>query len=61
MPEEVDVALSGSGEIDDDGEPIELQPLDPVRVTPGSARELAAGPDGLEVLAFGARSPMVLR
>jgi hypothetical protein len=36
---------------------VELRPLDAVRVAPGSTRELAAGGDGLEVLAFGAHSP----
>jgi hypothetical protein len=30
---------------------------DAVRVAPGSARELQAGPDGLEVLAFGPHTP----
>jgi quercetin dioxygenase-like cupin family protein len=55
--EEIYVALSGSGRIVVDNEPFELQPLDAVRVAPASARELQAGPDGLEVLAFGSHSP----
>lgn len=35
----------------------QLRPRDAVRVAPASARELEAGPDGLEVLAFGSHSP----
>jgi quinol monooxygenase YgiN/mannose-6-phosphate isomerase-like protein (cupin superfamily) len=55
--EEVYVVLSGSGSIAVDAERLELQPFDAVRVAPGSARELAAGDDGLEVLAFGSHAP----
>jgi quinol monooxygenase YgiN/mannose-6-phosphate isomerase-like protein (cupin superfamily) len=55
--EEIYVALRGSGQITVDGQHLELQPLDAVRVAPASARELQAGPDGLEVLAFGSHSP----
>ena len=51
------VALAGSGRIMVDDESFELRPLDAVRVAPASARELEAGPDGLEVLAFGSHSP----
>jgi hypothetical protein len=32
-------------------------PMTAVRVAPASARELEAGPNGLEVLAFGSHSP----
>lgn len=42
--------LRGSGRIKVDDEPFELRPLDPVRVARGSAREMEAGLDGLEVL-----------
>ena len=55
--EEIYVALAGSGRIMVDDESFELRPLDAVRVAPASARELEAGPDGLEVLAFGSHSP----
>jgi len=34
---------------------IELRPLDSIRMAPGVTRALEAGPDGLEVLAFGPR------
>lgn len=55
--EEVYVALSGSGRVKVDDEVFELGPLDAVRVAPASARELEAGPEGLEVLAFGTHVP----
>ena len=55
--EEISVALSGSGRIKVDEELLELRSLDAIRVAPASARELEAGPNGLEVLAFGAHSP----
>lgn len=55
--EEIYVALSGSGRIRVDDALLELGPLDAVRVAPGSQRELEAGPDGLEVLAFGSHVP----
>jgi quinol monooxygenase YgiN/mannose-6-phosphate isomerase-like protein (cupin superfamily) len=55
--EEIYVALSGSGRLLVDGEPIELGPLHAIRVAPASTRELEAGPAGLEVLAFGPHLP----
>ena len=57
VAEEIYVALSGSGRIKVDEELFELRPLDAIRVAPASARELEAGPKGLEVLAFGSHSP----
>jgi mannose-6-phosphate isomerase-like protein (cupin superfamily) len=57
VAEEIYVAVSGRGRIKVDDELFELGPLDAVRVAPASARELEAGPDGLEVLAFGSHSP----
>jgi hypothetical protein len=51
--EEIYVVLSGNGRIKVDEDCFELQPFDAVRVAPGSAREMQAGRDGLEVLAFG--------
>ena len=53
--EEVYVVLSGSGRIKLDDEVVELEPLDAVRVAPDVVRAFEAGPDGLEVLAVGAR------
>ena len=57
VAEEIYVALSGTGRITVDDDAFELQPLEAVRVAPGSTRELEAGPQGLEVLAFGSHSP----
>jgi mannose-6-phosphate isomerase-like protein (cupin superfamily) len=57
VAEEIYVALSGSGRIIVDGLPFELSRLDAVCVAPASARELQAGPGGLEVLAFGSHYP----
>lgn len=51
--EEIYVVLRGSGRINLDGELVELQPLDAIRVAPPVARAFEAGPDGLEILAFG--------
>jgi uncharacterized cupin superfamily protein len=53
--EEVIVVLSGSGRIRLDDDAVELEPLDALRVSPGTTRRLEAGPDGLEVLIFGPR------
>jgi uncharacterized cupin superfamily protein len=57
VAEEIYVTLTGSGRIIVDAESIELRPLVAVRVAPASTRALKAGPDGLEVLAFGSHSP----
>jgi mannose-6-phosphate isomerase-like protein (cupin superfamily) len=56
-PEEIYVVLSGSGLMKVDDDRFELRSLDAVRVAPGSTRELAAGAEGIEVLAFGLHSP----
>jgi mannose-6-phosphate isomerase-like protein (cupin superfamily) len=53
--EEVYVVLSGSGRIALDDDLVELQPLDAVRVAPQVMRAFEAGPEGLEVIAFGPR------
>ena len=47
------MVLSGSGTLKLDDEMVELGPLDVVRIGPGVAHGLEAGPDGLEILAFG--------
>lgn len=52
--EELYVVLAGSGRVKLDEDVIELQPLDAVRVEPRVLRSWEAGPDGLELLAFGA-------
>jgi mannose-6-phosphate isomerase-like protein (cupin superfamily) len=51
--EEIYVVMGGSGRISLDREILELHPLDAVRVAPEVARAFEAGPDGLELLAFG--------
>jgi mannose-6-phosphate isomerase-like protein (cupin superfamily) len=51
--EEVYVVLGGSGRVKIDDEIVELQPLDAIRIAPQSARAFEAGPDGIELLAFG--------
>jgi mannose-6-phosphate isomerase-like protein (cupin superfamily) len=55
--EEVYVALSGSGRVRLDDEIFDVGPRDAVRVAPQVTRAFEAGPDGLELLAFGARHP----
>ncbi len=51
--EEVYVILAGSGQIKLDDELRDVRPLDAVRIAPGVARALEAGPAGLEFIAFG--------
>jgi mannose-6-phosphate isomerase-like protein (cupin superfamily) len=51
--EEIYVILSGSGRVKLDDEIRELQPLDAIRVAPPVTRAFEAGPDGLDLLAFG--------
>ncbi len=53
--EEVYVVVSGSGRVKLDDEVEEIGALDAVRVAPTVTRSFEAGPDGLELLAFGAR------
>lgn len=53
--EEVYVVLAGSGRIKLDDDVIAIEPLDAIRVAPEVIRSFEAGPDGLEVLAVGAR------
>lgn len=51
--EEVYVVLSGGGRIKLDGDIVDLGPLDAIRVAPSVIRAFEAGPDGLELVAFG--------
>src|SRR5690348_4428067 len=53
--EEVYVVLSGSGRMKLDDEIIEVEALDAIRVSPEVTRAFEAGPEGIEVLAVGAR------
>jgi uncharacterized cupin superfamily protein len=51
--EEIYVILSGAGRIKLDDEVVEVGPWDAIRVAPSTVRAFAAGPEGLELLAFG--------
>jgi mannose-6-phosphate isomerase-like protein (cupin superfamily) len=53
--EEVYVVLRGSGRVKLGDDLVDLVALDALRVAPETARAFEAGPDGLEVLAFGPR------
>ncbi len=53
--EEVYVVISGSGRMKLDDEVIDVERLDAIRVAPSVTRAWEAGPEGLEVLAFGPR------
>ena len=52
--EEVYVVVRGSGRMKLDDEIVELAEWDAVRVPPGAWRGYEAGPEGLEILVFGA-------
>jgi mannose-6-phosphate isomerase-like protein (cupin superfamily) len=53
--EEIYVVLSGSGRIKLDEEVSDVEPMDAIRIAPQVTRAFEAGPDGLELLAFGPR------
>ena len=55
--EEIYVVLSGSGRVKLDDEVHDIGPLDAIRLPPNVARAFEAGPEGLELLAFGPRHP----
>ncbi|HEY6760531.1 MAG TPA: cupin domain-containing protein [Baekduia sp.] len=52
--EELYVILGGAGRVKLDDEVVDLRPWDAVRVDAEVTRAFSAGPDGLELLAFGA-------
>ena len=52
--EEVYVVVRGGGRMKLDDEIVELEAWDAVRVPPGTWRGYEAGPEGLEILVFGA-------
>jgi mannose-6-phosphate isomerase-like protein (cupin superfamily) len=54
--EEVYVIVSGSGRVSLGDEVHDVRRWDAVRVAPGTIRAFEAGPDGLELLAFGAHT-----
>lgn len=51
--EEIYVVLSGAGSLKLDDEVVEIDTMDAIRVAPAVTRAFEAGPDGLELLAFG--------
>jgi mannose-6-phosphate isomerase-like protein (cupin superfamily) len=52
--EEIYLVLSGSARVKLDEEILELSPMDAVRVPVATTRGFEAGPEGAEILAFGA-------
>jgi mannose-6-phosphate isomerase-like protein (cupin superfamily) len=52
--EEIYLVVSGSARVKLDDEEIEVKPLDAVRIPPGVMRGMAGGPEGAELIAFGA-------
>ena len=52
--EEVYLVLSGSARVKLDDEVVELKPMDAVRIPVSTMRGFEAGPEGAELLAFGA-------
>jgi uncharacterized cupin superfamily protein len=55
--EEIYVVTAGEGQIRLDDEMVAIKQWDAIRVAPETVRGFAAGPDGLEVLAFGSHTP----
>jgi hypothetical protein len=55
--EEIYVVISGGARVKVDDEEIELGTLDAIRLAPEAMRALRAGPEGCEVIAFGAPKP----
>jgi mannose-6-phosphate isomerase-like protein (cupin superfamily) len=51
--EEIYVVLSGTGRLKLDDDIIDVGPLDAIRIAPGVIRQFEAGPDKLDILAFG--------
>jgi mannose-6-phosphate isomerase-like protein (cupin superfamily) len=52
--EEVYLVVDGSAQVKVDDDVVELSPWDAIRVPTGAMRGLAGGPEGAEVIAFGA-------
>jgi quercetin dioxygenase-like cupin family protein len=53
--EEVNVVIRGNGLYRVEGEEVEVRPGSFVRFDPGTFRQVVAGPDGLTMIAVGAR------
>jgi mannose-6-phosphate isomerase-like protein (cupin superfamily) len=56
--EEIYVILSGGGRLKLGDEIVDVKQWDAVRIAPGTWRGFEAGPEGAELLAYGARSGM---
>ncbi len=56
VQEEVYVVLKGSARLKLDDDVIELEPLDAVRIHKDTMRNVEGGPEGAELIAFGAPS-----
>jgi quercetin dioxygenase-like cupin family protein len=52
--EEIYIVVTGGGHLKLDDEVIELRQWDAIRIAPGIWRNLEGGPEGAEILAFGA-------
>jgi mannose-6-phosphate isomerase-like protein (cupin superfamily) len=52
--EEIYVVIGGSARVRVDDDIVEMQAWDAIRIPPGATRGFEAGPDGAEILAFGA-------
>ena len=55
--EEIYVVVGGGGRVKLDEEIVEVRPWDAIRVSPQTMRQFEAGPEGLELLAFGGPLP----
>jgi mannose-6-phosphate isomerase-like protein (cupin superfamily) len=53
--EEVYVVIGGSGRVKLDDDIVDLVRLDAVRLSPGVTRQFEGGPEGIELIVFGAR------
>lgn len=58
--EEVYVVISGSAKVKVEDDEVELNQLDAIRLAPDAMRALKAGPDGCELLLFGAPKPAAM-
>jgi mannose-6-phosphate isomerase-like protein (cupin superfamily) len=54
--EEIYLAVSGSASVKLDDDVVELNEWDALRIPPGTMRGFEGGPDGAEIIAFGAPS-----
>jgi mannose-6-phosphate isomerase-like protein (cupin superfamily) len=52
--EEIYLVISGTARVKLDDEELELGALDALRIPPGTRRSMGAGPEGAELIAFGA-------